>query len=91
MGAEGRRAEGAEDVRDVRGAEGQHAEAARTVARACDARRGAYLKFLKVTSFGALSNRVVGPLSPGLNVVFGRNEAGKTTLSSFVDGVLFGW
>ena len=24
MGAEGRRAEGAEDVRDVRGAEGQH-------------------------------------------------------------------
>lgn len=91
MGAEGRRAEGAEDVRDVRGAEGQHAEAARTVARACDVRRGAYLKFLKVTSFGALSNRVVGPLSPGLNVVFGRNEAGKTTLSSFVDGVLFGW
>lgn len=54
-------------------------------------RRDPYLKFLKVTSFGALSSRVVGPFSPGLNIVFGRNEAGKTTLASFIGGVLFGW
>lgn len=54
-------------------------------------RRAPYLKYLKVASFGALSNRVVGPFSPGLNVVFGRNEAGKTTLASFIGGVLFGW
>lgn len=53
-------------------------------------RRG-YLKHIKVDSFGALSNRAVGPLAPGLNVVFGKNEAGKTTLASFVGGVLFGW
>lgn len=50
-----------------------------------------YLKYLKVERFGALSNLTVGPLGPGLNVVFGRNEAGKSTLFSFVDGVLFGW
>lgn len=50
-----------------------------------------YLEHAKLTSFGAFSNRVVGPFAPGLNVVFGRNEAGKTTLASFVDGVLFGW
>ena len=31
------------------------------------------------------------PFSPHLNVVFGRNEAGKTTVSAFVRGVLFGW
>lgn len=53
--------------------------------------RNAYLRYLKVGQFGALSNRLVGPFSQGLNVVFGRNEAGKTTLFSFVDGVLFGW
>lgn len=53
--------------------------------------RNAYLKYLKIGQFGALSNRLVGPFSDGLNVVLGRNEAGKTTLSSFVDGVLFGW
>lgn len=50
-----------------------------------------YLKYLKVERFGALSDRTVGPFAPGLNVVFGRNEAGKSTLFSFVDGVLFGW
>ncbi len=53
--------------------------------------RDAFLKYLKVGQFGALSNRLIGPFSEGLNVVFGRNEAGKTTLFSFVDGVLFGW
>lgn len=50
-----------------------------------------FLKYLKVERFGALSDRTVGPFAPGLNVVFGRNEAGKSTLFSFIDGVLFGW
>lgn len=50
-----------------------------------------YLERLKIASFGAFTNKVVGPFSPHLNVVFGRNEAGKTTLASFVGGVLFGW
>lgn len=50
-----------------------------------------YLEHMKITSFGAFSNKVIGPFSPGLNVVFGPNESGKTTAASFVRGVLFGW
>jgi uncharacterized protein YhaN len=50
-----------------------------------------YLKYLRIDSFGAFSGKTVGPFKPGLNVVFGRNEAGKTTVSQFVGGVLFGW
>lgn len=50
-----------------------------------------YLKHVKIDSFGAMGGRVVGPLDAQLNVVYGENEAGKTTLASFVGGVLFGW
>ena len=50
-----------------------------------------YLERIKIDAFGAFSNKVVGPFSPNLNVVFGQNEAGKSTLASFVGGVLFGW
>ena len=50
-----------------------------------------YLKRMKITSFGAFANKVVGPFTPHLNVVFGENEAGKSTLASFAGGVLFGW
>ncbi len=53
--------------------------------------RPPYLERIKIESFGAFSGKAVGPFSPSLNVVFGRNEAGKTTLASFVGGVLFGW
>ena len=50
-----------------------------------------YLEHIKIVSFGAFSNKAVGPFAPHLNVVYGPNEAGKTTLASFVGGVLFGW
>lgn len=50
-----------------------------------------YLKFASMVRFGALARKVVGPFGPGLNVVFGANEAGKSTFSAFVGGVLFGW
>lgn len=50
-----------------------------------------YLSRMKIVSFGAFSNRVIGPFKPRLNVVHGKNEAGKTTLSAFATGVLFGW
>lgn len=53
--------------------------------------RSSFLERINIVSFGAFSGKVVGPFTPGLNVVFGRNEAGKTTLASFVGGVLFGW
>lgn len=52
---------------------------------------GSYLENIKITNFGAFSDKIVGPFTPHFNVVFGRNESGKTTLSSFVGGVLFGW
>lgn len=50
-----------------------------------------YVGRIKIERFGAFSDKVIGPFTPHLNVVFGRNEAGKTTLASFVGGVLFGW
>ena len=34
---------------------------------------------------------IVGPFTPGLNVVYGKNETGKTTINQLVRGVLFGW
>lgn len=50
-----------------------------------------YLEHVKMTSFGKFSNTIIGPFSPGMNVVYGPNEAGKTTLSELIKGVLFGW
>lgn len=50
-----------------------------------------YLEHVKATSFGKFSNTIVGPFSPGMNVVYGPNEAGKTTLNELIKGVLFGW
>lgn len=52
---------------------------------------GAYLERLRIDSFGAFAQRGVGPFKPGMNVVYGPNESGKTTVTKFVEGVLFGW
>ena len=69
-----------------------HLPAAPDRARLKEAPRSApYLKSIKMVGFGAFRDKVVGPFSPHLNVVFGRNEAGKTSVSAFVKGVLFGW
>ena len=53
--------------------------------------RAPYLERIKIASFGTFFNKVVGPFGPHLNVVYGQNEAGKTTVASFVGCVLFGW
>lgn len=53
--------------------------------------RPPFLRYARMVSFGSVQNKTVGPFEPGLNVVFGRNEAGKTTLASFIEGLLFGW
>lgn len=50
-----------------------------------------YVEYLKLTSFGKFANKVVGPFKPGLNVVYGPNEAGKTTVNELIKGVFFGW
>ncbi len=53
--------------------------------------QGFYLEHIKLTSFGRYANMIVGPFGPGINVVYGPNETGKTTLNELVKGVLFGW
>ena len=63
-----------------------HLPAAPDRARLKEAPRSApYLKSIKMVGFGAFRDKVVGPFSPHLNVVFGRNEAGKSTVSAFVE------
>lgn len=52
---------------------------------------GIYLQRAHMTAFGRFIDRALGPFKPGLNVVYGPNEAGKTTARAFVGGVLFGW
>lgn len=50
-----------------------------------------FLHSIQANRYGGLSDFEVGPFKPGLNVVYGPNEAGKSTLTSLVGGVLFGW
>lgn len=50
-----------------------------------------YLRQIYAERYGAFAKRELGLFTEGLNVVFGPNEAGKTTFSSLTDGILFGW
>jgi uncharacterized protein YhaN len=49
------------------------------------------VSWLSVDGFGALAGLELSELSPGLNVILGHNEAGKSTLFDFITGVLFGF
>lgn len=44
---------------------------------------------LKVDYFGKLSGKEI-ELKPGINLIYGENEAGKSTLHEFIKGILFG-
>ena len=44
---------------------------------------------LHISGFGKLQNQDFS-FAPGLNVVYGHNEAGKSTLHTFIRGMLFG-
>ncbi len=46
---------------------------------------------LKIDGFGVWSDLEIGGLAEGLNVFFGPNEAGKTTLMQFVRSILYGF
>lgn len=46
---------------------------------------------IQVYGFGKLENLELGDLSPNIQVFFGQNEAGKSTLMSFIHSVLFGF
>ena len=45
----------------------------------------------KVDGFGVWSGLTIAELAPGLNVFYGPNEAGKTTLLQFVRAILYGF
>ena len=48
-----------------------------------------YIKKARLDNFGKFHHETVS-FSPGLNVVYGENESGKSTLHSFLKGMLFG-
>jgi len=50
-----------------------------------------YLKRVEAVRYGELSEVVLGPFGGGLNIVVGRNEAGKSSFTSLVRHVLFGF
>lgn len=48
-----------------------------------------FLNKLLLKDFGKFNNKEVD-LKPGLNLIYGENEAGKTTLKEFIVGMLYG-
>ena len=48
-----------------------------------------YLRSIHLERFGRFHDTVVGPFGDRMNIVLGANEAGKTTVASFVGGVRF--
>ncbi|MFW6075846.1 MAG: AAA family ATPase [Chloroflexota bacterium] len=44
-----------------------------------------------IDGFGRFVDREIGPLEPGLVVMHGENESGKTTLHRFIRAILFGF
>lgn len=47
------------------------------------------IRDIRLTNFGKFNHKMVN-LEPGLNIVYGENEAGKTTLHTFIRAMLFG-
>ncbi len=47
------------------------------------------IKDLELTHFGKFHNKKIEFL-PGLNIIYGRNEVGKSTIHAFIRGMLFG-
>lgn len=50
-----------------------------------------YLQMAEAIRYGELSDVALGPFGGGLNVVVGRNEAGKSSFTSLIRHVLFGF
>lgn len=47
------------------------------------------IKDIRLTNFGKFNHKLI-TLEPGVNIVYGENEAGKTTIHTFIRGMLFG-
>lgn len=48
------------------------------------------LKELNLIGFGKFKNKTI-KLEEGLNIIYGENEAGKSTIHSFIEGMFFGF
>jgi uncharacterized protein YhaN len=46
---------------------------------------------IHIDGFGHFHEQRINPLAPGMNVFFGPNEAGKSTLLAFIQAVLYGF
>ena len=49
-----------------------------------------FIKELNLIAFGKFKNKIVS-LDEGINIVYGENEAGKTTIHKFIEGMFFGF
>lgn len=49
-----------------------------------------YIQKLYIISFGQFENIEI-ELSPGFNLIYGKNESGKSTIVSFIEGLLYGF
>ena len=50
-----------------------------------------FLKLINIEHFGAWENSVLDEFERSTTVIYGPNEAGKSTLMDFIRGVFFGW
>ena len=48
------------------------------------------LKGIKINAFGKFNNKTIG-FKPGINVIYGGNESGKSTLHKFIGAMFFGF
>ncbi|NLY45399.1 MAG: AAA family ATPase [Tissierella sp.] len=48
------------------------------------------IKELNLIGFGQFNNKVI-ELKDGLNIIYGENEAGKTTIHNFINGMFYGF
>ena len=49
------------------------------------------IREIHIDGFGIFANKRITGLSPGINIIYGKNEFGKTTLLEFIRRVLFGF
>lgn len=47
------------------------------------------INFLKINGFGKIKNKEIN-LNKKINLIYGKNEAGKTTLLKFIPSMLYG-
>ena len=48
-----------------------------------------HIKKLRINNFGKLQNKEI-ELKNGINIIYGENESGKTTLLNFITSMFYG-